>query len=134
MPAPLPTLHAMLICDLVIREAGTNKHSAVGIFTDVHTATFPVVLNPLAVYACLSDAMGDYELAIELVDLQKDHTLGRIGGLKMRSDNRLASHDFGMRLVNTVFPRPSTYEFRLLADDRILGSRTVRVHQQEQRQ
>jgi len=129
MPAPLPVVHGMLICDLVLKEAGTNKHSAIGIFTDVYASSFPMTLNPLAVYICLGDAEGQYELAVELGNLERNEVLGRLGGLRFEARDRLASHDFGIRFVNTVFPRPGTYEFRLLADGRPLGSKTLRVRQ-----
>lgn len=125
--APLPSIHAMLICDMVIKEAGTNKHSAVGIFTDVFASAYPMMLNPLAVYVCLSDAIGTYELAMELVDLEQDKALGRVQGLKLQSREKLQTHDFGIRFVNTVFPHAGRYEFRLLADGRQLGGKTLRV-------
>jgi hypothetical protein len=128
-PAPLPTVHAILICDLVIREAGTNKHSAIGIFTDVYATRFPVVLNPLAVYACVSDALGTYDLAVELVDLEEDRVIGRVHGLKLAAKDKLATHDFGIRFVNTVFQKAGKYEFKLLADGRLLGSKTLRVRE-----
>jgi hypothetical protein len=117
----------MLICDMVIKEAGSNKHSAVGIFTDVFAGTFPMMLNPLAVYVCVADALGSYELSMELVDLEQDRSLGRVQGLKLQSREKLQSHDFGIRFVNTVFPHAGTYEFRLLADGRLLGGKTLRV-------
>jgi len=126
---PLPTVHAMLVCDMVLKEAGTNKHSAIGIFTDVYASKFPMMLNPLAVYACLSDAMGVYDLSVELVDLDQDRVLGRVEGLKLHSKDKLLTHDFGIRFVNTVFARPGTYEFRLLADGRPLGAKTLRVRE-----
>jgi hypothetical protein len=123
----MPTIHAMLICDMVIKEAGSNKHSAVGIFTDVYASAYPMMLNPLAVYVCIADAIGTYELVMELVDLEQDKPLGRVQGLKLQSKEKLQSHDFGIRFVNTVFPHPGTYEFRLLADGRLLGGKTLRV-------
>lgn len=129
MSAPFPTVHAMLVCDLVLKEAGTNKQSAIGIFTDVFATKYPMMLNPLAVYVCLSDAIGVYELSMELVDLEEDKVLGRVQGLKLQSKEKLATHDFGIRFVNTVFPKPGTYEFRLLADGRRLGAKTLRVRE-----
>ncbi|MFC1706520.1 DUF6941 family protein [Planctomycetota bacterium] len=131
MPAPLPVLHAILVCDMVLREAGTNKHSAIGIFTDVFTTKFPMALNPLAVYACLSDAIGTYNISVELVDLAQNNIIGRVQGLKFESKEKLQSHDFGIRFVNTVFPQAATYEFRMLADDRLLGSKKLRVRQMD---
>ena len=129
MAAPIPTVHSILICDLVLKEAGTNKHSAIGIFTDVFTTKFPMMLNPLAVYICLSDALGVYDLGVELVDLNEDKVLGRVQGLKLQSQDKLASHDFGIRFANMVFQKPGKYEFRLLADGRPLGGKTLRIRE-----
>jgi hypothetical protein len=123
----MPTIHAMLVCDMVLKEAGTNKHSAIGIFTDVYASSYPMMLNPLGIYVCLSDALGAYELNMELVDLDQDKILGRVQGLKLHSKEKLQTHDFGIRFVNTVFQHPGTYEVRLLADGRLLGGKTLRV-------
>ncbi len=131
-PPPLPTLLAMLICVLAIKEAGTNKHSAIGIFTDIFATKFPMVLNPLGVYCCVSDALGVFDLAVELVDLHENRAIGRIGGLKLQSKDKLATHDFGIRFMNTIFPRPGTYEFRILADGRLLGAKSLRVRELKQ--
>lgn len=138
MSAPLPLCHAIMVCDMVLKEAGTNKHSAIGIFTDVYASRFPMTLNPLAVYFCLSDALGTYELTVELVDLEHNRVLGRVQGLTFVSKDKLASHDFGIRFVNTAFPQAGTYEFRLLADGRHLSAKKLRVRpmptQQQQQQ
>jgi hypothetical protein len=125
--APTPSVQAILICDLVLKEAGSNKQSAIGIFTDVFTSKFPMMLNPLAVYVCLSDAIGVYDLSVELVDLAENKVMGRVQGMKLQSQDKLASHDFGIRFVNTVFGKPGKYEFRLLADGRLLGGKTLRI-------
>lgn len=129
MAPPLPNVQAMLVCDMVIKEAGTNKHSAIGIFTDVYASNYPMMLNPLAVYVCVADALGVYDLSMELVDLAQDRTLGRVQGLKLQAKEKLQSHDFGIRFVNTVFPHAGTFEFRLLADGRLLGGKTLRVRE-----
>jgi hypothetical protein len=127
----MPSLHALLICDMVIREAMTNKHSAVGIFTDVHSSKFPMVLNPLAVYASIGDAIGAYEVSMVIHNLETGEVAGRVRGLKLVSKDKLSHHDFGIRMVNSVFPKPAKYEFQLLVDDRLLGSKTLRVHQRD---
>ncbi len=129
MPGPMPSLHALLICDMVIREAVTNKHSAIGIFTDVHSTRFPMVLNPLAVYASFGDAIGEYALSLAIQNLESGEVIARVDGIKLTSTDRLAHHDFGIRMVNTVFPKPAKYEFQLYADNRLLGAKTLRVHE-----
>ena len=38
---PRPSVKAILICDQIIHEFGTNKKSLIGIFQDIHLAQFP---------------------------------------------------------------------------------------------
>ena len=64
---PHPSLNAMLLCDLTIREHGTGKMSLIGIFENISAARFPVVHRALTVYAKLADAEGDYGIRLELV-------------------------------------------------------------------
>ena len=66
---PHPSLNAMLLCDLTIREHGTGKMSLIGIFENISAARFPVVHRALTVYAKLADAEGEYGIRLELVRL-----------------------------------------------------------------
>ena len=64
---PHPSLNAMLLCDLTIREHGSGKISLIGVFENISAARFPVVHRALSVYAKLTDAEGDYTIRLELV-------------------------------------------------------------------
>ena len=74
---PHPSLNAMLLCDLTIREHGTGKMSLIGIFENISAARFPVVHRALTVYAKLADAEGDYAIRLELLRLDDSHMVAQ---------------------------------------------------------
>ena len=77
MTSPTPKTNAMLICDYVITERGTNKKSLIGVFENIGAATFPCTHFALSVYIKLTDAQGGYQFRLELVDLQSDIMIGK---------------------------------------------------------
>ncbi len=56
MTSPTPKTNAMLICDYVITERGTNKNSLIGVFETIGAATFPCTHFAMSVYINFSDA------------------------------------------------------------------------------
>jgi len=71
---PVPKANAMLICDSVITDKGTNKKSLIGVFEHINAFKFPCVHHSLAVYIKLTDARGKYRFRLELIDLQNNPT------------------------------------------------------------
>ena len=74
---PKPIVNAMLVCDKVITETGTNKKSLIGIFENINAYKFPCIHHFLAVYIKLTDANGRYKFRLELVDLENDSIVGK---------------------------------------------------------
>lgn len=114
---PRPVLQALLVCDQAIREAETNKMTLVGIFERVFGSEFPLPWNrPMAVYARVTDAEGEYDIRLELIRLADEHTIGRVDG-KVAVSERVATAEIVFRLEDgLVFDRPGRYEFRLFAN------------------
>jgi hypothetical protein len=123
---PHPTLNAMLLCDLTIREAGSGKISLIGIFESISAARFPVVHRTLSVYAKLADAEGDYTIRLELVRLDDNHVVAQ-GTVRAGFPDRMTPGELIMNLENIPLERPGRYEFRLHADDRWVASKTFTV-------
>ena len=59
---------AILVCDQIIHEFGTNKKSLIGIFEEIHLQKFPAHYPRIAVYVNLTDANGMYVLGMRLID------------------------------------------------------------------
>lgn len=121
-----PSLNAMLICDLAIREEGSGKTSLIGIFENINATRFPTHHAVLFVYAKLIDAQGDYEMRLELVRLEGLQVIGE-GRLRAAFADRMTPVEFVFQLAGLVFERPGRYEFRLYANDRYVGQKSFNV-------
>ncbi|MFH1777349.1 MAG: hypothetical protein ABH952_07325, partial [Candidatus Omnitrophota bacterium] len=72
----VPKINAMLLCDGIITEAGTNKKSLIGIFENISTQTFPCQHSQLSVYIKFTSAQGKYHFRLELVNISKNVIIG----------------------------------------------------------
>jgi len=130
MTAAVPKANAMLICDYVITEQGTNKKSLIGIFEHIGTAQFPVVHHSLSVYVKLTEARGEYQFRLELADLKNDRVLSK-GDLpgKIHINHPLETRELVFNFMGLKFEEPGQYEFRIYANDRIFGQKVFVVSQ-----
>ncbi|MFH1847273.1 MAG: hypothetical protein ABH869_06950 [Candidatus Omnitrophota bacterium] len=126
---PRPVLNAMLVCDKVITEVGTNKKSLIGIFENINAYKFPCIHHFLSVYIKLTDANGKYRFCLQLVDLQTNTIIGR-GEMpkEIEITNPLAIHDLVFNLAVLKFEHSGKYEFRIFANDEIFGQKTFSVN------
>jgi hypothetical protein len=118
----------MLVADMAIREEGTGKVSLIGIFEQIAAATFPCRHHALAVYAKMADAVGPYDLGLELVRLDAEARVGE-GRATIHARSRLDAVEVVFHLGNLAFPGPGRYEFRLTANGRHVGSKSFTVVQ-----
>ncbi|HTO12362.1 MAG TPA: hypothetical protein VMQ51_12380 [Candidatus Binatia bacterium] len=125
---PHPSLNAMLLCDLTIREHGSGKISLIGVFENISAARFPVVHRALSVYAKLTDAEGDYTIRLELLRLDDSHMVAQ-GTLKATFADRMSPGELIFNLENLGLERPGRYEFRLYAEDRFVAGKSFTVIQ-----
>ena len=124
MTAPVPKTNAMLICDQVVTEQGTNKKSLIGIFEHIGAAQFPATHHSMSIYVKLTDAQGSYRFRLVLFDLNDDKTITDCtmpDGVHVESP--LHSHELVFNLKGLQFPHPGEYEFRIFANDRIFGQK-----------
>jgi len=125
---PNPSVKAILICDQVIHELGTNKKSLIGIFEEIHLPHFPAHYPRIAVYVNLTDAHGEYVLEMRLQS-EKGVEVGRGETPKVKIDNPLATCEFALQVQNLVFPGPGQYEFQIYGNGAFLASKAFRVRQ-----
>ena len=127
MSVILPKLDAMLICDSIITEAGTNKKSLIGVFDNIGTPTFPCKHHMLSVYVKFTDAQGKYDFKLDLIDLQTSKVIGEgiVQGLEV--SDRLASSELAFNLLGLTFPNEGKYQFRIFANNQFFGSKTFNV-------
>jgi len=124
--APHPLLHAMLMCDLAFQDEASGKSVLVGVFEAVTAYQFPARHGRLCVYAKLTDAQGEYRFRLDLVRLEDLAVVGQ-GQFVATFSNRMVPFELGFQLFDTVFEQPGSYEFRLYANNRWLGSKSLSV-------
>ena len=129
--APTPSIKAMLICDQIIHEHGTNKKSLIGIFQDIHLQKFPARFPRIGVYINLTDAHGTYVLDLKLLSTKDGKEIGRGTTPPVEIDSPLRTCEFALQIQNLMFPEPGVYEFQLHVNEDLLGTKSFRVKQIE---
>jgi len=122
--APIPSVVAMLICDQIINEAGTNKKSLIGIFENFSSPGFPVLMPRLAVYVKLVDAEGVYQFKLRLVKLRDESLVAEIDIQATIVDSSHHS-ELAINMGNLPIPEPAKYEFQLYYGEVFLHRVTI---------
>lgn len=125
---PIPTCTAMLACDQVTAEQGTNKKSLIGIFEMIGSVSFPVVIPRISVYVKLLDGFGTYPFKLRIVNL-KDETLLADVRLEANLVDRLHSNELVFNFVGLPLPEAGRYEFQLYVHDIFLQHVTIDAQQ-----
>ncbi len=123
---PIPSVVAMLICDQVIAEQGTNKKSLIGVFEIFNAVAFPTMIPRIAIYVKLADAYGKYHFKLCLVRLKDESLVAEIG---IDADVQDSSHysELALNMGNLPFPEPGKYEFQLYAGNVYLHRVTMQA-------
>ena len=122
-----PSKEAMLVCDQIITEAGTNKKTLVGIFEQIYTPKLPCTHSNLSVYIKFTAALGTYQFRLELVDLHTNTVIGNGTLPNQTIEDKLTSYELVFNLRNLKFTNLGKYEFRIFADDELFGTKTFHV-------
>ena len=123
---PMPSVVAMLVCDQIINEAGTNKKSLIGVFETFNSPEFPALMPRLAVYVKLVDAQGIYLLKLRFVNL-RDETLVAELGIQATIVDSSYSAEVAINMMTLPFPEQGKYEFQLYWEDIFLHRVTMRA-------
>ena len=123
-----PVLVGLLFADQVIEEQGTNKKTIVGVFTQFHSATFPVQFPPWWIYVALDNVSGTSQFALNLVhDATEQIVVAISGQIDVKdSPDGIEMH---YRIPSAVFPSPGMYNLTLKIDGHQVGSRVLKVTQ-----
>jgi len=127
MPTIKPSITSFLMADQVIREAGTNKWSAIGIFSKMMCPVFPSMYPSMAMYFRLENVqVGDYEIKIEFSD-GNGNILATFEGIKLTVNDRLSPVEIGIQTRLLPLPAPGKYDFRLYFNQEFVQSLPLSV-------
>ena len=62
-----PRAVAMLVCERIIRDTRTGRPSLIELLDEVSAPSVQGVVVPVSVYARLTDALGSYAIALDVV-------------------------------------------------------------------
>ncbi len=125
---PHPACNAMLICDQALQEGATGKVSLVGIFENISAHQYPARCGLLTVYAKLTDAQGEYRIRLELLNLADLTVIGQ-GQFRATIGDRMGPAELIFQIGGLAFEKPGRYEFRLYANERWVGSKSLHLVQ-----
>jgi hypothetical protein len=128
---PLPVLKALLVCDQVIQDAQSGKKSLIGVFHELRAQRFPATHPMLWIYANLTDAHGRYAFEIRMLDVTRNQVLGKGEPPPFDIQEPLQVTELAAQLRNVSLPGPGTYEFQLLSNGELLGTKAIHVKQIE---
>jgi hypothetical protein len=120
----VPNVLAMLVCDQVIAEQGSNKKSLIGIFDNINAFAFPTQMR-LAVYAKLADARGHYDFRLRFVSLKDETTVLPDINIPVDITDPLSPAELAVNLLGVVISEPGKYEFQLWAGETYLHRITL---------
>ena len=129
MTAPAPLIKAILICDHIITEAGSNKKSLIGVFENITAPRFPYLHQLMSVYIKLTDAAGEYKMRIELVDLRENKVIGKGEVPSITFSDKLMHYELTFNFAGLRLNHRGKYEFRIYANDEFLDSKDFNVLQ-----
>jgi len=121
-----PIAEALIICDEIINEAGTNKKSLIGTFNSIASVDFPTQHPKICVYAAMSSGRGEMPAELRCVRVEDQVEIFKAAGMIQFADpNQVVEMSFNFR--NVVFERPALYTFELLAGDEVLLEKRFHV-------
>lgn len=125
---PTPSVTAMLLCDQVITEQGTNKKSLIGIFETIAGLGFPMVIPRLSIYVRMLDGFGRYPFTLRVVKL-KDETLVAEVEINGEVPDHAHAAELVFNFIGLPIPEAGKYEFQLYTRDTYLHRVTLETLQ-----
>jgi len=125
--APKPDCKAILICDTVIREEGTQKISLIGVFEQVRTVRLPTVHPVMTVYMKITGAEGTYQWRFELVRLRDSMVIGASDMQSTTHTDRLAFHQIILTMALIQLEQYGRHEIRIYGNELLIGMKTFEV-------
>ena len=124
--SPIPTLLAFLVCDTVIRDGATKKHTLVGIFDRIAAPKVPFPINSLGLYAKMVEGSGSYEVKVRFVNLKDESPVMEITA-DMQWNIPDEPMELGMNFTGIPISEFGIYEIQLYANKIFLGRALLRA-------
>jgi len=125
MSAVKPIILALVLCDQIIREVGTNKLSLIGTFNGIYAASFPINHPSLWVYIAITEGRGTVPCKLRMVSLDNSVVFDLPGKIEFGGPTSVGELVFQLQQLR--FESPGVYSIEFWAADDLLAARRVNV-------
>jgi hypothetical protein len=126
-----PTCKALLLCSQTIIEQGTGKVSLIGVFNSFFLTTIPGQTSACEAFCQITDAEGDYELRIEVQDLQDNSIIARAEQSHVSIPDRLTTANIIVPVPPLPITRPGIFDFVVFANGNEIDRQSFYVSTQK---
>ncbi len=123
---PRPIALGMTLCEKVIVEKGTENISLVSTFNKMSVRQLPSVPRPFAVFAMVTDGMGDGTIDLVVTRQDSDQVIYALRQ-RVRFPDRLTEVRILFQVNACSFPAAGVYQFSLLVDEQWLAHRRLHI-------
>lgn len=124
---PLPKCKAMLICDNIIVEQDTGKHTLVGITSTLTIGSASGHVRPFCLFMQMTGGIGSYDVRMKFLDLSSGDELPIDAGGMLPFPDRMEVCNAAMRFPRFAFPHAGDYDLIVLADGKEIDRQRVTV-------
>lgn len=117
----VPSLVALLVCDVAVRDPHSGKSSLLGIFDRIISSEFPAH-RQMGVYAKFTDALGAYKFRLRFMEDESDREIASSPELPLDVPDRRQSFEVLLPTPLLELSRPGRYRFDILMNGVFLGS------------
>lgn len=117
---------AMIICDQIITEQGSNKKSLIGCFNNIYAHNFPCVHPTFFVFIALTNGRGEFKTKLKMINETTNTTVFEVGGGVVFQDP-MKTVEIAFKLVNLTFQSAGSHAIQFLCDDELLMVRKIEV-------
>jgi len=119
---------SLMICDQVITEAGTNKKSLIGVFSNIAARKFPCRIPKICIFVSITGGHGTAKSEVRCVNEQTHEPLfGAEGEISFANPNHMVEAVFEFN--NVAFPAPGLHCIEVLSNGEIVLQRRFVVQQ-----
>lgn len=113
--APLPVCKAILLCQHVDADV-PGRLNLTGVISNLNLDK-TLVAPPVELFCQITDAMGHYQLVVEVHDIEANEVVGRSEPTEFEAVDRLMNLDIIMSIEGMKFLRTGLHDIVVFAND-----------------
>jgi hypothetical protein len=125
-----PMMVAMVVCDQIITELGTNKKSLIGCFNNIYSLSFPANHPSFFVFVALTNGNGNFKVRIKGFNEENNEQLFDMAGTVV-FQNPMQTIEMGFKFINLGFAKPGSHAIQFYCEDELLMTKKISVLQIE---